>query len=1496
MKRFLLFAMMCVCASVGAWATTTIGSTTWCQYNSYADQENVLTIYVSEPGELATAIAAQDFTNVQILHVSARGRTADLLQLTDEDKAALANVNVKTIEMMRAYVEPYTITNSNVERIILPYNWTKEQVKAVGQANSTSANFEACISMNDQDAYEQRTGDAALIAYLNKPNTLKDAIMRTWNDTHGYAPLGNIVYQGGGDCSRLKYLTVMGNFCARDISREGTYDENGHYVTNGVPDENILPENNYNKNTAGGNYYTAGTTPGALSANTGDLYVLDLRDAYVPDEYAADIVFPYSQMGGTNLREIWMPEDPRFKTIPADYLNVSSAVHQICIPGNIEVIKTRAFAGASMNYIWTTGPDATVRYDNGATFITGAGTDSEVRTQRYKTQVGENYTATENFDPTVEYPVFQDGDDNSFNYGTFTLPAGLRLIERYAFYSSTSVSDVYILNPVAPECHVDAFNSSMYHANNTVKADNIREEEDEDGNKIKIITREAYNNGINQPMAMLHYPQDTTDPNIQRYTDPSRQYSIATGDRDGKGNMLYFPTQTEFEVAEWEGTHGYLWNAWNIDRTWYNQEVMLGTGGGWYGDAFGTTGGYTSAGQQKANDFYTANPDTITSRYNPNGKIDRSFYDVTNNETYSQPTGLQPYYNTVFNGFQLYPQAKSETSNYVYVRDDNGDYVKDPTSASTTVFRAYAGSADDQLERFSLKTAVVTDEQGNPTYDTCSEGNFVEDYEWQPNDACAYVKETRQDGYVSTNIIVDGVNTYYSDAEGTTAVTPQVGTGMFIESGTENDYSIIDANSEQPGARSEYYTTSDGGQTYSQTNLQFSGNPVLYYPTGNTSTKYTATTKLKYGKTHYYDANGNEVIPTLIPGNPSNGLVYYKDENNVEHETTVFIPGQGNYYVKTKNTWNDDYSLVGNVNDNYPSVNLDGTYYYEDGVEEEYVVAQDFVPGTTYYTENNGSYSEATIQWYMITGGGQNLYYVSGSHPAYISAQGEEYDASTTYYSDKNGTEATTIRLNTQYYIPNYVDEYRIAQTGDEGLPHYDKNYLGTYRPVASTDDANEPRYCIVTEPFMSDTPITYTVANDYRGWHQFVLAGYGYNGVVPNEPIRSFISDNDWWTICEPYDLRYKDMIEFFGTNVGALYKKPYLSKLMYVIRDVEKGKITLMFSKNLMEYKEVIASDGQVHGTIDDVTKWIGNGEGQYADEAALRAANPVILHKGVPYLIKPNLLVDDDGNITGTRQFNVYKTDNIELYNRLNEAATLGAGAQASMIYDGEYTVPAYVVGLGKEGAGTEAVEATGTKTIPNKDGSSFTYKDSENGGKLVYGGKEVDYKISSAFTYTFVGSLYNSLMPQYCYFLGWDSTKGKAAFWYSAVQDKSGWNWNNETGIICPNFPTSTKIHSATGFNDPARWTIAGANGTSLQPDDINMPSGAGAKSYTMDFGGSNFFEIDEEEDGIVTEIEEVKAQGNGVLNVYSVNGVYMGNSVEGLAKGLYVVNGQKYVVK
>ena len=215
-----------------------------------------------------------------------------------------------------------------------------------------------------------------------------------------------------------------------------------------------------------------------------------------------------------------MPEDSRFNTVPADYLNISCNVRQICIPGNIKYIKTRSFAGTSgtgrMCYIWTTGPDPLVKYDNGAAFVNGDET-----TWKYMNNAGEGNVA------------MTASDYNQFQYGTFTLPAGLELIERFAFSQSTSVSDVYVLNPVAPECHVDAFNCTMYLANNTLQPQYIK-----DG----IVTREAYRNDESGTeykfVSILHYPRETTDPNIQRYTDPTREYSIATGERDGNGRTV----------------------------------------------------------------------------------------------------------------------------------------------------------------------------------------------------------------------------------------------------------------------------------------------------------------------------------------------------------------------------------------------------------------------------------------------------------------------------------------------------------------------------------------------------------------------------------------------------------------------------------------------------------------------------------------------------------------------------------------------------------------------------------------------------------------------------------------------------------------------------------------------------------------------------------------------------------------------------------------------
>ena len=1306
-----------LCVSVGAWATPTVSTSTWMQNNSAYETQTVASIWIENPGELAAALS-QVGVDFQYLHLSAFN-SSNPLELSAEDIAALNALDVKTIEMNHVYAPYFEFDNPNVEYITLPYNWTKAQVKAVGETHKTHPNFKACISTSNTE----NSGDATLIGYLNEAGTMRDAILHSYFDQRDYKTLGS----GNGDCNRLRNLVVMGNFCAKDISRIGEYDENGHYVINGVADENNLA---WNKNTDGGDLYVVNNNQNAVDGALVGCYQIesiDLSDGYVPDEYATDIVVGYCGIQVTNLREVWMPTDPRFKTVPADYLNVNAKViRQICIPGNIEYIKTRAFAGSGtmINYVWTTGPDATTKYDNGAYFVSG-----DDVTLKYK--VNPDPTDAENID-------FADGDDNSFTYGTITLPPNLRLIERHAFASSVNVKDVYVLNETAPECHVDAFNSVVYHANNTVTNDMIKEE---DG--VKIITRDAYTMSGYQMMAVLHYPRTTSTPQTQRYTDPSREYNIATGERDGNGNMLYFPTQTEFETAHAQGTYGYLWGAWNTERTWYNNEKTLGTAGGWYGDICGTDGHDTSNGQGQANQFYIDNPDE-----DPDfDKTKNTFYDVTMSDGnlpggYTKPDGLMDYWNVDRRGIQLYPQAVSTTSNYVYVRDDNGDYVLEMTTTGSAgnftnalQFREYAGSADDALERYSRKQVLQTDGEGNLVYEGCSDGEYVQNYE--------IVEDANGDLIHSVDIVSNNTDGKYA-----------------------LNYSWEEAT--------------DG--------------------------------------THYH--------PLVQTTKPTNEVIY------------------GGSFDATK-----------------------------------------------YFKYENSTYSAFEFGWQVAQYNG-DIYTISDDYAAWDAAATDYFSGvNDTRYSKEYATDVTSVDSYHLYNASKDAGEnrYDIIDNGyvdavspdDDEKTHYRKTYIDNSYRLATAADANEPRYCTVGVDYVSDTEITYSKLNDYRGWHQFVLAATAHNSTIPFEPLRSFISDTDWWTICEPYDLKYSDLIKFFGYDRAGFDKKiPYLSKLMYVIRDVENQKITLMFSKNLMEYKEQMAAgEGIVHGTINEAE------EGKWTSEEL--AEDPVILHAGVPYLIRPNLVSESGSGFQ--RQFDIYKNQDPDLYARLKASQDISAGKQFQMVYNGEYTVPAYVVGYDAAGAVSE--NTVESKTIENKDGSTFTY----TSGTIKYNGKNVSYKVSSDFTYTFVGTFYKSAMPQYCYFLGYDSAKKKAVFRYSHVLDKDGWNWNNETGIICPNFDTSLTIHQASSMNDPARWVFNPNNKEDNVDDYVkcdDFPSGsgqAGAKSYTMDFGASNYNET--------TGISEMKVvPATKSTKVYTTNGVFVGTSVYNLQKGVYIVNGKKYVVK
>ena len=194
-------------------------------------------------------------------------------------------------------------------------------------------------------------------------------------------------------------------------------------------------------------------------------------------------------------------------------------------------------------------------------------------------------------------------------------------------------------------------------------------------------------------------------------------------------------------------------------------------------------------------------------------------------------------------------------------------------------------------------------------------------------------------------------------------------------------------------------------------------------------------------------------------------------------------------------------------------------------------------------------------------------------------------------------------------------------------------------------------------------------------------------------------------------------------------------------------------------------------------------------------------------------------------------------------------------------------------------------TESRSFNHAAGPTFTY----SSGKITYQGKEVEAKVSSAFSYTFVGSFFLSVMPQYCYFLGWDPNKQCAAFWFNRVTNPSSYDWNNQTGVICPNFNTGLLINPATSLSDPAKWSVSAFD---IKNDDlVGVASGAKKSLMDMDFGSI---------DVVVSGIGKINTDNimNGAKNVdviYDMQGVRMNRPLNRLPKGVYIVNGKKYVV-
>ncbi len=688
MKKILLSLFLTVFVSIGAWAQNyALSEDTWC---SSTANEKAVVIELKTAGKLSEAITAAatqypDYDQVFI-------KTADGVVLDNADIIALGSLSYETIDLQDAQCSAaFTFQNSTVKNLILPNGWTKEEVTTCAKA--VGAQLGSAISLA---SYKGGTVGTQLNAYVNKGNTLYDAVNRTFLDnTETRASLrseGNM-FQSNMQKTNLKCLSIAGNPVARDFSGNNPntikFTEDGHFQFDQEADENSWVINHgVNDEEGKGTRKLVGTrTDGAMDGAS--LVELDLKDAVIKDEFCNDLTLSWTGVLGVNTLYVKIPECSELTILPADFIANVNSITDICIPSNIQTIKTRAFA-ASVDHIWTTKADGDIdntTYDNGFT-----------------NEEAEQILGSDG-KPLLGYGLMESGQKyDATHFGTYTFSSNLKLIERFAFANTEPfVSDVYVLAVEAPECHVDAFGRSFYisYGGYNVSVDQTQ----------GILTRGSFKNGTRW-QTMLHYPRECTTPQIQRYTDPTRMYSIATGLTDGKGAQIYFPMQEEFLCAYLQGTYGYTWNAWDVE-TRSN-----------YGDLathFGNipiANTWNATDQAAANAYFTGDDPTAT------------FYDVTLGGN-TKPAGLQNYYDVKWEGQKLYPRIEYVKGAVIYdvatAEDaENGKTLYELTDGTYT---EYTGNfADYNGTLYVARQTQATNQYGELQYEKCGQGSFVKNY------------------------------------------------------------------------------------------------------------------------------------------------------------------------------------------------------------------------------------------------------------------------------------------------------------------------------------------------------------------------------------------------------------------------------------------------------------------------------------------------------------------------------------------------------------------------------------------------------------------------------------------------------------------------------------------------------------------------------------------------------------------------------------------------
>ena len=439
----------------------------------------------------------------------------------------------------------------------------------------------------------------------------------------------------------------------------------------------------------------------------------------------------------------------------------------------------------------------------------------------------------------------------------------------------------------------------------------------------------------------------------------------------------------------------------------------------------------------------------------------------------------------------------------------------------------------------------------------------------------------------------------------------------------------------------------------------------------------------------------------------------------------------------------------------------------------------------------------------------------------------------------------------------------------------------------------------------------------DYVGWHEFVLAAATYVDPAEkkeNDKIVREYEETGYYTFCIPFNMNYDQVVEMLGVPkstdkvISKLNGQVVTADMMPEIRQLSSvtrkaaanGKpniVMLRMTPNLYEanrhqgltayLKITYNEDTETHELVD-----------AHPYGTTYTLGKQITLIGGRPYIIKAYKRKQLDAN--GNDLFKI-KKQNLGMY--VMEHYGDQFGVESSIVENMNYQQYLCFEQL-KNNKNEEKTTLRFAK--PFEGHRIQAVRDGENTHYLTYVTTKDGQTFTKKYFYTMIGQFWQQPLPKYCLYMSrgnwyrysnvpenivdrytWDPYKC-VIMATEEIAGTKGNGYRDETASVYP------KVIGETDDKLDGVFSLTFLDG---RDDDDFGETGTSAK-YIFSFDDEGIIELDEDGNE-VTAIKQLDGEMVATpvnTKVYNMAGQYVGNSLQGLSKGLYIVNGKKIIVK